>query len=85
MKRSISTDVTITTLPVFHDWTLEDVYKLSIKSNGEKFDRQPDGEPKGWGNVLEFKNKAYVQIHECECDIVGDGHICNHWRLIHGK
>jgi len=78
-------------IPVYHDWTPEDVWKLIkpnlYESNGKirmkKLDREPDGEPRGYTAILSVDDKHYYfesDDDECDCDI-SDG-ICRHWSEI---
>lgn len=79
------------TFPVFHDWSADDVWLLLKPNifedeNGKlqmhKLDREPDGEPRGWTNVVIKDGREYLPIEDCNCPTIPEIGMCEHWREI---
>lgn len=86
-SEGISTHV----IPVFHDWTAADVWRLIrpnlYETKGGKIkmkplERQPDGEPRGYTAILLAHGKHYYSAddsgdNDCDCDLSDT--VCEHW------
>ncbi len=91
-KIGTKTEIHSHVIPVFHEWTTRDIWKMlqptlykdpdgNYQTGG--FDRVPDGEPTHWDIVLVRGEKSYEKVSEedCNCDL-SSGEMCVHWREI---